>query len=82
VVDLKNLFHVALAGPFTFWHYRTSDEYGAVVERGYWYPCSSMMRKGDWIACQSHGENSLLVVTAADKITGEVHVTTMQSVPT
>lgn len=84
MVEFRNLFQIAVGGPFSIWHYRTEDEYGALLDHGYWDGCSNMFRVGDMIVAKSHGENTILFVTEVVKNTasplGSVRVTALQSV--
>jgi hypothetical protein len=83
-VEFRNLYQIAVGGPFSLWHYRTEHEYGALLDHGYWNGCSNMFRVGDMIVAKSHGENTILFVTevaqAPDTVRSTVRVTAMQSV--
>lgn len=49
--DPRNLSVLAYANGFTHWHYRTTDDFAAVTESGYFTAAADMLRRGDKIDC-------------------------------
>jgi hypothetical protein len=79
-IEWRNLYQIAIGGPFSMWHYHTKDEFGAILEHGYWDGCSNMFKVNDMLVVRSHGENSILFVTEVVKSTpGSVRVSLLQS---
>ena len=75
---------ISYANGFTLWHYRTSDDLAAVLDKGYFAPACKMLRVGDFIMCNASTdavalEHAMLVVVAATST--DVQVVRMVAAP-